>query len=121
MSAVQALATDLPQPIFEKMRAEFDFVVIDGAPILSLADSLSIGQHVDGAILTVLRDHSEVRQIHRSLEMMKDLGIDVIGSIVNGVPVKADRRIAQLHQAASNRARQLPPAETVVQSEEDDQ
>lgn len=119
MEAIHALATDLPQPIFDKLRAEFDFVVIDGAPILSLSDSLSIGQHVDGAILTVLRDHSEVRQIHRSIELLKDLGVDLIGSVVNGVPVKADRRIAQLHQASASRAKQLPAAATVAHEDAD--
>jgi len=120
MDAIHALATDQPEPIFEKLRGEFDYVIIDGAPILSLSDSLSIGQYVDGAILTVLRDHSEIRQIHQSIEKMKDLHIDVIGSVVNGVPVKADRRIAQFHQAAAARTRQLPSAAATVVDEGDE-
>lgn len=72
MDAIHALATDQLQPIFEKLRAEFDFVIIDGAPILGLSDSLSIGQHIDGAILTVLRDHSGVRSIHQASELLKN-------------------------------------------------
>ena len=34
MDAIHALATDQPQPIFEKLREEFDFIIIDGAPVL---------------------------------------------------------------------------------------
>ncbi|MEM9659365.1 MAG: polysaccharide biosynthesis tyrosine autokinase, partial [Planctomycetota bacterium] len=108
--AVHALATELPQPIFDKLRAEFDFVIIDGAPVLGLSDTVSLGQHVDGAILTLLRDHSEVRKIHQATELMKDLGIELIGAVVNGVPLKADRRIAQLHKSTAARAKQLPAA-----------
>jgi len=98
MEAVQALATDQLQPIFEKLRADFDFIVIDAPPVLSMSDTLSIGQHVDGAVLTVLRDHSEVRQINQAAELLRNMGIRLIGSVVNGMPLKADRRIAQLHR-----------------------
>ena len=75
--------------------AEFDFIIIDGAPVLGLSDSLSIGQHIDGAILTVLRDHSGVRNIYQASELLKSLGIRLIGCVVNGMPFKADRRITR--------------------------
>lgn len=107
MEAIHALATDQPQPIFEKLREEFDFIVVDGAPVLGLSDSISIGQHVDGAILTVLRDHSEVRKVYQAIELLKSMGIRLLGSVVNGVPLKADRRIAQLHKNSAKKPRKL--------------
>jgi len=108
MEAIHALAADQLQPVFEDLRAEFDFIIIDGAPVLSLSDSLSIGQYVDGAILTVLRDHSEIPQIHKASELLKSMGIDVIGSVVNGVATKSDRRVTRLHGLEAHRQRQLP-------------
>ena len=62
MDAIHALATDQPQAIFEKLRDQFDFIVIDAPPVLGISDALSLGQYIDGAVLTVLRDHSEIRQ-----------------------------------------------------------
>ncbi len=108
MDAIHALATDQLQPIFEKLRAEFDFVIIDGAPVLGLSDSLSIGHHIDGAILTVLRDHSGVRSIHQASELLKSLGIRLIGCVVNGMPFKADRRITRVHRSPGSQAKRLP-------------
>ena len=108
MDAIHALATDQLQPIFEKIRAEFDYVIIDGAPLLGLSDSISIGQHVDGAILTLLRDHSEIRKVMQSAELLKSMGIELFGAVVNGVHQKADRRVARLHRAAARPPRQLP-------------
>lgn len=112
MDAIHALATDQLQPIFEKLRAEFDFVIIDGAPILGLSDSLSVGQHIDGAILTVLRDHSGVRSIHQASELLKSLGIRLIGCVVNGMPLKADRRITRVTRGPGSKAKRLPAAES---------
>ena len=111
MDAIHALAADQLEPIFKKLRAEFDFIVIDGAPVLGLSDSLSIGQHVDGAILTVLRDHSEIRRIYQAAELLKSMGIRIIGSVVNGVSTKADRRIARLHAVKSPPKRKLAAVE----------
>jgi len=110
MDVIHALATDQLQPIFEKLRAEFDFIVIDAPPVLGLADTLSMGQHVDGVILTVLRDHSEVRKIYQATELLRDLGIRLLGSVVNGVPLTADRRIARLHQNMAARPKKLAEA-----------
>ena len=112
MDAIHALATDQLQPIFEKLRAEFDFIIIDGAPILGLSDSLSIGQHIDGAILTVLRDHSGVRSIHQASELLKGLGIRVLGCVVNGMPFKADRRITRIQRHPGAKTKRLPAAES---------
>jgi len=112
MDAIHALATDQPQPIFEKLREEFDFIIIDGAPVLGLADSISIGQHVDGAILTVLRDHSEVRKVYQAIELLKSMGIRLLGSVVNGMPIKADRRIAQMHKSSAKKPRKIAATTT---------
>ena len=75
--------------------------------MLGLADSISIGQHVDGAILTVLRDHSEVRKVYQAVELLKSMGIRLMGTVVNGVPIKADRRIAQMHKKAGKKPRKI--------------
>ncbi len=110
--AVHALATDQAQPIFEKLRADYDFIIIDGAPVLGLADSLLFGQHCDGAIMSVLRDYTNVPKIHQSAELLRSVGVHLIGAVVNGVPLKADRRVTHLQIAGSKSARkQLENAE----------
>lgn len=103
--AVHALATDQAQPIFDKLRGEYDFVIIDGAPVIGLSDSLLFGQHCDGAILSVLRDYTCVPKIHQSAELLKGVGIRLIGAVVNGVPIKTDRRVTHLQVTGSKSQR----------------
>ena len=96
--AVKALATDQMQPIFEKLRADYDFIIIDGPPVLGLSDSLLFGQYCDGAILSVLRDESCVTKIHQAAELLRSVRVRLIGSVVNGVTTKADQRVTHLQQ-----------------------
>lgn len=110
--AVKALATDQAQPIFDKLRADYDFVIIDGPPVLGLSDSLLFGQHCDGAILSVLRDRSGVPKIHQSIELLRGVGIRLIGAVVNGVGSKADRRVTHLQQVSpKSKPKQLETVE----------
>jgi len=101
--AVKALATDQVQPIFDKLRADYDFIIIDGAPVLGVADSLLFGQHCDGVILSVLRDRSCVTNIHRASERLRSVGVRMIGAVVNGVGSKHDHRVTHLVNAAPKR------------------
>ena len=110
--AVHAMATDQIQPIFEKLRADYDFVIIDGAPVLGLSDSLMIGQHCDGALLSVLRDHTTVPSIYKSSELLRDVGVRLVGSVVNGVTAKADRRVTHLQITSPKSTRKQLESQT---------
>jgi capsular exopolysaccharide synthesis family protein len=112
--AVRLLATEQPQAIIEKLRDQFDFVVIDCPPILSVSDSSSIGQFADGAILAVLRDQSSIPNIHQAVEKLRLLGVKLLGAVVGGVAMKPDRRVLRLHQASLQRQAQLPAAQPVA-------
>lgn len=103
--AVHAMATDQIQPIFEKLRSDYDFVIIDGAPVLGLSDSLMIGQHCDGVLLSVLRDQSAVPKIYQATELLRSVGIRMIGAVVNGVSASSDRRVTHLQVAAPKSSR----------------
>lgn len=112
VDAVRALATDQIQPIFDKLRADYDFIVIDGAPVLGLPDSLLFGQYCDGAILSVLRDHTSVPKVYQASELLKSVGIRLIGAVVNGVSEKADHRVTHLQTVElKSERKQLQSAE----------
>jgi capsular exopolysaccharide synthesis family protein len=111
IDAIHALATEQMQPVFDKLRNEYDFVIIDGAPILGMSDALIFGQYSDGAILSVRRDHSQMPKIHQAAELLRGVGIRVIGAVVNGVSSKSDDRITQL-QLISSKAEQQVAATT---------
>jgi succinoglycan biosynthesis transport protein ExoP len=110
VDAIHALATEQMQPVFDKLRTEYDFIVIDGAPILGMSDALIFGQYSDGAVLSVRRDHSQMPKINHSIELLRGVGIRIIGAVVNGVQAKADSRIVQMRLIAPKSERELQPS-----------
>jgi succinoglycan biosynthesis transport protein ExoP len=110
VDAIHALATEQMQPVFDKLRTEYDFIIIDGAPILGMSDALIFGQYSDGAVLSVRRDHSQMPKINHSIELLRGVGIRIIGAVVNGVQVKADSRIVQMRLTAPKSERELQPS-----------
>jgi capsular exopolysaccharide synthesis family protein len=109
IDAIHALATEQMQPVFDKLRAEYDFIIIDGAPVLGMSDALIFGQYSDGAILSVRRDQSQMPKIHQSAELLRGVGIRIIGAVVNGVQAKADDRIVQMRLMTPKAERELQP------------
>lgn len=84
---IQGLAKNGIESIFEKLKAEFDFVIVDSHPVLPATDSLLIGQHVDAVLVSLMRDVSQVHHVHSACQQLATLGIRLFGSVVNGVPV----------------------------------
>lgn len=109
IDAIHALATEQMQPVFDKLRAEYDFIIIDGAPVIGMSDALIFGQYSDGAILSVRRDESQMPKIHQTAELLRGVGIRIFGAVVNGVQTKADNRIVQMRLMAPKSERILEP------------
>jgi capsular exopolysaccharide synthesis family protein len=110
VDAIHALATEQMQPVFEKLRSEYDFIVIDGAPVLGMSDALIFGQYCDGAVLSVRRDVSQLPRINEAAATLHSVGIRLIGAVVNGVSTKADDRVTQLRLFEPKSERHLQSA-----------
>ncbi len=83
--AVEALALPAMHVLIETLRQRFDFVVIDTAPVLPVADTLLIGQHVDGTIFSILSDVSRIPKVYAAHERLKLVGIRNLGTVMTGV------------------------------------
>ncbi|MGL5095644.1 MAG: polysaccharide biosynthesis tyrosine autokinase, partial [Planctomycetia bacterium] len=50
--AVQALGSTAMQNLIEQLRGDFDYVLIDSAPVLVVADALHVSSHVESVLLS---------------------------------------------------------------------
>ena len=83
--SIQALSQSVLADLFKALRTDFEFVVVDSAPVLPVADSQLICQHADGVIFSVLRDVSRLPLIYAAHERLVALRIRILGAVVNGV------------------------------------
>jgi len=79
-----ALANGGAGPILEGLRQQFEFVIIDASPVLPVADTRFVSQHVDTAILSVFRDVSEVLKIKSTREILDSFGVGTVEAVVTG-------------------------------------
>ncbi len=83
-AALQALAFDTIPKLFEQLRRQYDFVIVDSCPVLPVADSLLVGQHVDAVIFSLLRQVSRLPRVYAAYQRLALLGIRMLGAVVNG-------------------------------------
>lgn len=83
--AIQALAHRHVGELFDRLAERFDFVVVDTAPVLPVADTLLIGQHMDGAICSVLRDVSRVPKVSAANDRLRSVGVRILGAVMTGI------------------------------------
>jgi capsular exopolysaccharide synthesis family protein len=87
--AVQALAQEGVRSMFAQLKEQYDFVVVDSCPLLPVADSLLLAQHVDGVLFSVLRDVSRAPAIHAAQQRLASLGVRTLGAVVIGTGTEA--------------------------------
>jgi succinoglycan biosynthesis transport protein ExoP len=85
-AVIQELARDSLTALLERLKDEFDFVVVDSHPVLPATDSLLIGQHADAVIVSLLRSVSQAPRVYAACQRLATLGIRVFGAVVNGMP-----------------------------------
>ena len=82
--AIQAMAQDHVRTLLEQLKQQYDFIIVDSCPILPVADSLLLGQHVDGMLFSVMRDYSRAPAVHAAQQKIANLGIRFLGAVMLG-------------------------------------
>jgi succinoglycan biosynthesis transport protein ExoP len=82
--ALTALANGAAGTLFDALRAEYEFVVVDAAPILPVADTRFVSQHVDVVVLSVFRDISRAPKIVAAREILEAFGVPCVEAVVTG-------------------------------------
>jgi capsular exopolysaccharide synthesis family protein len=78
--------------LLERLRQEFDMVLIDTPPMSYFADARVLGRHADGAVLVVRADKTTRDDAMIAKQRLADDGILVLGTILNGWDLKAKAR-----------------------------
>lgn len=84
--ALQSLARDGVRNLIEVLGGQYDFVIVDSAPVLPVADTLLLSQQVDAVLFSILREVSRLHHVHAAHERVANLGVRILGAVVNGAP-----------------------------------
>lgn len=67
----------------QKLRTDYDIVIVDSPPILAVADAEILSRIVDFSILVVTAETTEIESMQRSVELLKSPQGTFIGVILN--------------------------------------
>ena len=65
--------------------SNYDMVLIDGPPVLPVADSLIIGRLVDGVLFVIRPEKTRRRLALRAVDSIQNFGVKVLGVVANHV------------------------------------
>jgi capsular exopolysaccharide synthesis family protein len=81
----QLLAGDALDTFFEEMRrSDYDYVLLDGPPLLGLVDSQVLAQRVDGVLLVCRPEHLTPETAVATRELLERLEVDALGLAIVG-------------------------------------
>ena len=72
--------------LLEKVRGRYRYIVVDTAPVLPAAETLTITAGCDATLLCAMRDVSQSEHVKRTFRRLEASGSNVIGTVFSGVP-----------------------------------
>jgi capsular exopolysaccharide synthesis family protein len=86
----ELLASGHMAALIDKLRGEYDYVLIDAPPLLPIADSSGLAAHTDGVLLTVRYGSTRKDQLRQAATTLHRVGARTLGVVLNIVAPKAD-------------------------------
>jgi tyrosine-protein kinase Etk/Wzc len=71
--------------LLETLSDDYDLVVIDTAPVLAAADTLSVSMHVGMLLLVARAEQTQIGELHESARRLAHAGRSANGVIFNGI------------------------------------
>jgi capsular exopolysaccharide synthesis family protein len=73
----------------KKMRDEYDLIILDSPPIIAVTDSEILTSMVDGTLLVVSSENTEIEMMERSVELIRRENTQFLGTVLNNFSYKS--------------------------------
>jgi succinoglycan biosynthesis transport protein ExoP len=83
----ELLASDGMAELVRLWRRSFDYIIIDGAPILPVTDSALLSRDADFTLVVARHNVTDRRSLERTCLILRSQGVRRIGMVLNGVKV----------------------------------
>jgi receptor protein-tyrosine kinase len=81
----QMLESEAMARVLAEASNDFDMVIVDSAPLLSVADTIGLLKRVDGVIVVTMLGKSRSDVASRTAAMLRRVGAPLLGVVANGV------------------------------------
>jgi tyrosine-protein kinase Etk/Wzc len=80
------------QPLFERLRPQYDYVLIDTPPLNLFTDGALIGAHADALLLVARADKTDRDELRYAVQQLRNVQVTLAGTILNDVEFRRSSR-----------------------------
>jgi capsular exopolysaccharide synthesis family protein len=73
----------------KKLRDQFDLIIIDSPPVIAVTDSEILTSMVDGTILVVSSENTEIEMMEKSVDLIRRENTQFLGTVLNNFSYKS--------------------------------
>lgn len=95
----ELLGSNAMSQLIERLSNEFDYVIVDGPPLMAVTDSAIVSTIADGTIVVVGTGIVDRDALQRTLADLDRVGGNVVGLVANRLPVKGPDAYRQAYGA----------------------
>ena len=88
------IASRATRDLLDKLRGDFDYLLVHVPPLLPVADASALAGHVDGVLLTVAQGRTRPEELREVAEVLGLARARLLGVVLTGVPSPAGERSA---------------------------
>ena len=81
----ELVGSDKMKHLIEKLQTEYDYVILDLPPIISVSDPIAVSKHLDGIIVVVRHGHTRRRDIQEAIRQLRLVNARILGFVYNGL------------------------------------
>ncbi len=110
----QMLASNAMRDLIAQAVEEYDLIIVDSAPALSVTDAKWLGHMTDGALVVSRYGRTSTRAIRKVIDAMEAVSVPVLGVIITNMPRASQVRYGDASPDSSElvtRSLMKPPTE----------
>jgi capsular exopolysaccharide synthesis family protein len=73
--------------LIKKLSEHYDYIFLDTPPLVLVSDPLTIATYADAVILTIAHSETEKEVVKKSIDSLKQVNANIVGTILNKIPV----------------------------------
>lgn len=85
----ELLGSERMKKFLEVIRNEYDMIIIDTPPVGLVTDAAVLSTRVDGVLLTVAAEQTDIESIKRGKKSLKRVNANILGVVLNKVPLNS--------------------------------
>jgi len=86
---VELLDSDLLRKLIKQWRSQYDYVIIDSPPTLSVTDAVVISPEVDAVVMVVRSGETTKHAVRRTRDTLYQVNARIIGIVMNAVDLRS--------------------------------